>query len=221
MAKETQKAKIERLESELTQAHKRIQEQNDYINKMQVLADNSFSNSPFRKQLEDKIQMLEMKLKSSERAKEHAEKIAKARDEQLQEIEEQYKDNAYHNYMESNLYQLDVIKYEKLEAKAKKQKEQIQQLINENEKLQEQTKQLKAESKIIEDLNKQIEDLKAERNVHKIKNERKAGRKQKFTNAEIQAIKMYRLQGKSYRAIAEIFDCSVGLVHKIINEQKD
>lgn len=221
MAKETQKAKIERLENELAQAHRTIAEQNDYINKMQVLADNSFSNSPYKKQLEDKIKMLEIKLKSAERAKEHAEKIAKVKDKQLQDIEKQYKDNAYHNYMESNLYQLDVIKYEKLEAKAKKQKEQIQKLINENEKLQEQTKQLKAESKIIEDLNKQIEDLKAERNVQKIKNERGAGRKQKFTSAEIQAIKMYRLQGKSYRAIADMFNCSVGTVFNVCGNVKD
>lgn len=155
MAKETQKAKIERLESELTQAHKRIQEQNDYINKMQVLADENFENSPYRKQLEDKIQMLEMKLKTAERAKQHAEKLAKAKDEHLQELQEQ------------------------------------------------------------------IKQLQSETNVQKIKNERRAGRKQKFINAEIQAIKLYRLQGKSYRAIAEMFDCSVGLVHKIINEQKD
>lgn len=155
MAKETQKAKIERLENELAQSHKMIQEQNDYINKMQVMADNSFENSPYRKQLEDKIKRLEMKLKSAERAQKHAEKIAKARDEQLQEIEEQ------------------------------------------------------------------IKQLEAKTNVHKIKNERGAGRKQKFTNAEIQTIKLYRLQGQSYRAIADMFGCSVGLVHKIINEQKD
>ena len=155
MAKETQKAKIERLEQELEQANKRIQEQNDYINKMQVLADETFENSPYRKQLEDKMKLLEMKLKTAERAQKHAEKLAKARDEQLKELQEQ------------------------------------------------------------------IKQLQAKTNVHKIKNERGAGRKQKLTNAEIQAIKMYRLQGKSYRAIADMFGCSVGLVHKIINEQKD
>ena len=152
MAKETQKAKIERLENELAQAHRTIAEQNDYINKMQVMADNSFSNSPYKKQLEDKIKMLEIKLKSAERAKEHAEKIAKARDEQLQELQEQ------------------------------------------------------------------VEQLKANTNIHKLINERGAGRKPKLTEAEIQSIKMYRLQGLSYRTIAEMFNCSVGLVHKLINE---
>ena len=155
MAKETQKAKIERLENELAQANKVIQEQNDYINKMHASANDSFDNSNDKKQLEDKIKRLEMKLKTAERAKQHAEKLAKAKDEHLKELKEQ------------------------------------------------------------------IKQLEANTNVHKIKNERRAGRKQKFINAEIQAIKMYRLQGKSYRAIADMFGCSVGLVHKIINEQKD
>lgn len=145
MAKETQKAKIERLESELAQAHKVIAEQNEYINKIQVAADESFSNSPYKKQLEDKINMLEMKLKSAQDGKEHAEQIAKARDERLQEA------------------------------------------------------------------------LKERENT---KHYKKLGRKVKFNNAEIQAIKMTRLQGKSYREIAKQFDCSVGIVHKIINEQQ-
>ena len=55
MAKETQKAKIERLENELAQANRTIAEQNDYINKMQEEANDSFANSNDKKQLEDKI----------------------------------------------------------------------------------------------------------------------------------------------------------------------
>lgn len=152
MAKETQKAKIERLEQEIEQAHKVIQEQNEYINKMQISADDSFSSSPYKKQLEYKIERLEMALQVAERSKEHAENKAKARDEQLQELQEQ------------------------------------------------------------------VEQLKANTNIHKLINERGAGRKPKLTEAEIQSIKMYRLQGLSYRTIAEMFNCSVGLVHKLINE---
>lgn len=44
------------------------------------------------------------------------------------------------------------------------------------------------------------------------------GRPSKFTDQEKETIKMYRIQGKSIREIAKIFDCSTGLVHKIINE---
>lgn len=143
MAKETQKAKIERLENELAAAHKVIAELNDYINKIQVTADDSFSNSPYKKQLEGKINILEMKLKSAQDGKEHAEKIAKAKDERLQEV------------------------------------------------------------------------LKGNENT---KHYKKLGRKPKFNEAEIQTMKMIKLQGKSYRDIAKQFDCSVGIVHKLINE---
>ncbi len=52
----------------------------------------------------------------------------------------------------------------------------------------------------------------------KLKNSSPGGRPPKFTDQEKETIKMYRLQGKSIRKIAEIFNCSAGLVHKIINE---
>lgn len=44
------------------------------------------------------------------------------------------------------------------------------------------------------------------------------GRPSKFTDQEKETMKMYRLQGKSIRTIAEIFNCSTGLVHKIVSE---
>lgn len=56
------------------------------------------------------------------------------------------------------------------------------------------------------------------KNVQKIKNERNAGRKRRFTPEEEHSIKMMKLQGKSYRAIAKEMGCSVGLVHKLLNE---
>lgn len=51
----------------------------------------------------------------------------------------------------------------------------------------------------------------------KIKNS-SGGRPKKFTDEERETVKMYRLHGKSIRQIAQIFNCSTGLVHKIINE---
>ena len=50
-------------------------------------------------------------------------------------------------------------------------------------------------------------------------NERGAGRKSKMTTWQIESIKAKRQQGLSIREIAKEFDCSVGLIHKIINEQ--
>ena len=51
------------------------------------------------------------------------------------------------------------------------------------------------------------------------KNEHKAGRQNKFNNEQIQEIRNLKLKGKSIRQIAREYDCSVGLVHKLINEQ--
>ncbi len=70
----------------------------------------------------------------------------------------------------------------------------------------------------IQKLLKENEELKSNK-VQKIKNERGAGRKEKFTIHEKETMKMYRIQGKSIREIADMYSCSVGLIHKIINEQ--
>lgn len=69
-----------------------------------------------------------------------------------------------------------------------------------------------------EELKQRIIDLENGNIVHKIKNERNAGRKRKFTKEEVAIIDMLHLQGKSIRAIAKEMDCSVGLVHKLLNE---
>lgn len=69
----------------------------------------------------------------------------------------------------------------------------------------------------ISELEQELEEIK--NNVHNSKNERNAGRKSKFGNEEKGRITMLFLQGKSYRAIAKEMNCSLGLVHKILNEQ--
>ena len=79
---------------------------------------------------------------------------------------------------------------------------------------------IKKNGDIIQKLLKENEELKNNNNVYKIKNERGAGRKERFTKEEKAIIKMMRLQNKSYRAIAKDMNCSVATVHKIINEQR-
>lgn len=49
-------------------------------------------------------------------------------------------------------------------------------------------------------------------------NARGAGRPKEFGDAHALAMKAYRLEGMSYREIAKIYGCSVGIVHKLINE---
>ena len=50
-------------------------------------------------------------------------------------------------------------------------------------------------------------------------NERGAGRKKQYGEAHKLAMKAYMASGMSYREIAKIYDCSVGTVSKLINEQ--
>ena len=80
---------------------------------------------------------------------------------------------------------------------------------------------IKGNMNTIQELLKENEELKNKNNsvVHKIKNERGAGRKEMFTEEQKARVKMLRLQNKSYRAIAKDMNCSVATVHKIINEQ--
>ena len=78
---------------------------------------------------------------------------------------------------------------------------------------------IKRDRDTIQKLLKEIEELKSSNVVNKLKNERGAGRKEMFNEEQKARVKMLRLQGKSYRAIAKDMNCSVATVHKIINEQ--
>ena len=78
---------------------------------------------------------------------------------------------------------------------------------------------IKRDRDTIQKLLKETEELKSNNFVIKLKNERGAGRKEMFTEEQKARVKMLRLQGKSYRAIAKDMNCSVATVHKIINEQ--
>ena len=47
-----------------------------------------------------------------------------------------------------------------------------------------------------------------------------AGRKEKFSKEQVYQILEAREQGKSIREIAKEFDCSTGLIHKLIKNGK-
>lgn len=134
MAKETQKAKIERLENELWEQKVLVGKLQKEIYDMQDKAEDSFYNSPTYIQMSKKIKVLELENKSLKHTIEHNNKIHK--------------------------------------------------LTNEN----------------------------------KPKNERGAGRKERFSDQDKELIKMYRIQGKTIKELAEMYECSVGLIHKLINE---
>lgn len=68
----------------------------------------------------------------------------------------------------------------------------------------------------LEQLRKENAELKEQ--ISKLRN-RGAGRKPKFNLYQISNIKNARNQGKSYKQIAETYNCSVSLIHKLINEK--
>lgn len=70
----------------------------------------------------------------------------------------------------------------------------------------------------IKELEKENEKLRSEIKKAKKHNARGAGRKASFTDQEKEMIKMYRIQRKTIAELAEMFKCSTGLIHKIINE---
>ncbi|WP_394857243.1 sigma-70 RNA polymerase sigma factor region 4 domain-containing protein [Clostridium paraputrificum] len=117
--------------------------------------------------------------------------------EKITELENLLHNSAY--YKEGD-YAVEAVKRGKI---IEKQEKEIQKLKSEIQKLKNENKSLKS-SKVVSD--------------KKIHNERGAGRKERFSEQEKEMMKMYRIQGKTIKEIAEMYSCSVGLIHKIINE---
>ena len=133
-----------------------------------------------------------------QRLKEQNERLLK----DIKDLEEQLRRSAY--YKEGH-FVIEAVerghKIEKLEKEIKILKNEIQKLKDEN-KLLRSNKGVKGSTEL------------------KIHNERGAGRKSRFTDQEKETMKLYRIQGKTIKEIAEMYSCSVGLVHKLITEDK-
>lgn len=79
---------------------------------------------------------------------------------------------------------------------------------------------VKDESEHRKRLIQENEDLRGKLNALKNDSTNNAGRKARFSIEEQNAIYMRHLGGDAMRSIALDYNCSVGLVHKIINERK-
>ena len=155
MARETQKAKIERLEKEIEMWRELCSKMQKELSELKELADDSYEKSSTYIQQCKRIELLEEQSEAYRLSAEHEKKMRKA---------------LVDNY----------------EPEIKR-------------------------------LNKEVQKLKNEKR-EKIHNERGAGRKSRFTEQEKESIRMYRLQGKTMKEIAEMFNCSVGIIHKLIHE---
>lgn len=91
-------------------------------------------------------------------------------------------------------------------------------LIIENDKLKREIKKLESKIKNLEKgrINKLIAEPVA---VHKINNERGAGRKP-LPKETVEYVLMLRNEGRSIRSIAEVASVSIGAVHSICKENK-
>ena len=69
------------------------------------------------------------------------------------------------------------------------------------------------------DFKRTVEDLDGIKKNSFKHNARGAGRKSRFTDAQIEEIKSLREDGNTIKEIATRFECSVGLIHKLINEK--
>ena len=116
-------------------------------------------------------------------------------------------DKADESFENSSTYKQMLKQIETLEMKIKA----ITDTADHNRKMY--NNELKRNSELIENIQKLKNENKIIKKTH---NERGAGRKSKFTESQILEIKQYRADGKTIKEIAEIFKCSVGLVHKII-----
>ena len=155
MARETQKAKIERLEKEIEMWRELCSKMQKELSEFKELADDSYEKSSTYIQQCKRIELLEEQNEAYRLSVEHEKKMRKA---------------VVDNYEPE-----------------------------------------------IERLNEEVQKLKSENKV-RTHNERGAGRKSIFTEQEKESIRMYRLQGKTIKELAEMFSCSVGIIHKLIHE---
>ena len=109
-------------------------------------------------------------------------------------------------------------KIERLEKELEEKERLIKTLVDQ---ISSQNEILKSNDKLIDTQKKYIEMLKESKSIIEERhNERGAGRKKKFSIQEKETIKVMRLRGDTIRSIAEQFNCSVGLIHKLIHEKE-
>lgn len=140
------------------------------------------------------------------------------------------KDELYKEYL--NLFEIvnalqerysEILKLEFKEASENaKLKDKVEELETEIKGLNEQIELYKCSFEVEkEEKDKYLKKyLDIKNNTVTVKNERGAGRKNKFDKAQVEQIKELRAQGVSIKNIANEFGCSVGLIHKILSDEQ-
>lgn len=192
---------ISEQEKRLNEYMNMIKDRDKQIFKMESVANDSFENSTECRRMNNELEYLKTVIKGHEIT-------IKAKDETIKKNRD-----AIQKLLKEN-------------EELKNKNNSVQKIKQENEQLKQELKYAIADKE--RTLRICVEEVEAVENkykqqcsdVSKIKNERNAGRKERFTIHEKETIKMYRIQGQSIREIADMYSCSVGLIHKIINEQR-
>lgn len=213
---------IKDLENRLNEQYKINIELHNKISQMQDLANDSFENSTMYIQVGKEIEQLKAIIKLNEtniKAKEDTIKKQSHTIQKLLKDNEELKNNSIQELKDENKKHLEKIK-------------ELEENLHKSSYYKEGDYAIQAleRGRIIEQQEKEIQKLKNENKLlknnkpgrstenKKAHNERGAGRKEKFSIQEKETMKMYRIQGKTIKEIAELYSCSVGLIHKIINE---
>lgn len=200
MLDETQSAKIERLLDQLWDQKVLIKKLQKEISDMQDNAEDFYVNSPTYIQ---QTKLINQQLAEIEALKGQLDHEIKQKDNNIQKLEsEQYDVDSFEFWEETRKLADNTIK---------KLKQELELYDTEEDKcamLLEKLKEFEANNLMLKSQNKEL-----------AKKVARGGRKQKFTEQDRTLMKMYRIQGKTIREIAEMFNCSVGIVHKLVNEQ--
>lgn len=218
---------IEDLNKRLTEAYETnmrlVNEKAAMVDK----ADKEFERSSTFVQMDKEINRLKLHVKSTEGLKESYKNRYSEKDKVMEEIQKENEELKIENSRLNGELGRQICEKSELRQEIEALNKTIEldnYFYKDNDTIKkklDETLILSARKTIkISDLEKEIEDLKKSINcnVQKIKNERGAGRKERFTDKEKDEIKEYRIQGKSIREIAKVYKCSTGLVHKLINE---
>lgn len=163
-------------------------------------------NKDLKKLKKDELIEIIQKLKNEQSA--DKEEIQELKNEQSK-VYEMFGVESYDDYICTTI---DLISIRKTVKALIEDNDVLKKELEEKERLEKEVQKLKNERKAI------MEEYKETNSVQKIKNERNAGRKTKFTDTQIEKILKERESGTSIRNIAKFYNCSVGLVHKIISE---
>ena len=230
---------IEELNKRLTESHevnmRLVNEKAAMVDK----ADEGFENSSTYRQMTKEIDMLKLHLKTTDGIKESYKNRCSEKDRVMEEVLKENEELKIENSRlngelgrqicdKSDLrkeidslnkkIELDNAFYKDNDTMKKKLDETLILSAQKTSKILTLERELEEYRLIVKRLEEELEN---NNSVHKIKNERGAGRKERFTDKQKEEIKDYRSQGKSIREIAEIYKCSTGLIHKLINEKSN